>query len=240
MTEFFGSFLDITYRSVFSVIALFFLTKIIGPRQIAQLTFYDYVIGISVGSIAAAIAVEENVSLWLGIWAMAVYIAISYFMAWSGNKSIKARRFFSGTPKILIYKGKILKESLAKQNFDINDLLAACRSGGYFNVEDLEYVFMEINGNLSFLPKSNVAPLTPKDMCINTEPARVLANVILDGKIMDNHLKAIGKDRNWLENQLENQGFKSHKSIFLATANQNGDCHFYPQNETTENRTLFD
>ncbi|MDO4542570.1 MAG: DUF421 domain-containing protein [Bacillota bacterium] len=239
MSEIIWDFGDITLRSLFSIITLFFLAKLIGPRQIAQLTFYDYVIGISVGSIAAAIAIDQDLSLWLGLWSMAVYIGVSYFMAISGNKSIKARRFFSGTPKVLLYQGKIIEKNLKSQKMDLNDFLAACRVNGYFDLNELEYAIMENNGNISFMPKSPKAPLTPEDMEIFAEPAQLTANVIIDGNIMERHLASIGKNEEWLKAQLLSNGGYEIRDILLATANERGDFHIYLKNQNKDALDLF-
>lgn len=240
MSGFFGDFIEVTLRALLSIIALFFLAKMIGPRQIAQLTFYDYVIGISVGSIAAAIAIDKDLSLWLGIWAMIVYMGVSYIMAYSGNKSIKARRFFSGAPKILLYKGKIIEQNLRKQNLDLNDFLSACRTNGYFNLHDLEYAIMENNGSLSFLMKSEKAPLTPGDMAVFTEPSQVMSNVIIDGKIMPKHLASINKNEAWLQAQLQAQGNHAVADVLLAVANESGEFHCYLKGQNDDSLDLFD
>lgn len=240
MYDFLWDFGEVTIRALVSIITLFFLAKLIGPRQIAQLTFYDYAIGISVGSIAAAIAIDQELSLWLGLWAMAVYIGVSYIMALSGNKSIKARRFFSGTPKILLYQGKIIEENLKGQNMDLNDFLSACRTQGYFNISDLEYAIMENNGGISFLPKSPKAPLTPENMSIFTEPSQLMANVIIDGNVMEHHLRSIGKNQEWLNAQLLSQGGYEIKNVLLAVANEEGEFHCYLKNQSQSTLDLFD
>lgn len=240
MTNFLINYGEITLRSLTSIFLLFFLAKLIGPRQIAQLTFYDYVIGISVGSIAASVAVDKDISIGTGLWAMLLYVLVSLAMAWSGNKSIWARRFFSGTPKILYAKGKIIERNLKKQNLDLNDLLGACRTNGYFQLDTLDYIIMEINGSLSFLPKSDNTPLTPKDMSISTTSAALSANVVIDGNIMEHHLAAINKDIPWLMGKITGTGHSSARDFLLVTATEEGRIFFYPKNQTEEKGDCFD
>ncbi|HIZ76104.1 MAG TPA: DUF421 domain-containing protein [Firmicutes bacterium] len=240
MDSFISTFIEITVRSVVSILGLFLLAKIIGPRQIAQLTFYDYVVGITIGSIAATVAIDETMPLWIGIWAMAVYVITSVLIALAGNKSIRARRIFSGTPKILLYKGKIIEENLASQKLDLNDLLGACRTHGYFSLDELESIIMEINGSLSFLPKSQYAPVTPADIGHKTEPAALMANVIIDGVVMKNHLKSIGKDEHWLNRQLEKDGYRNPEEVFLAVADANGKWKAYGKNKDYPATDFFD
>ncbi|MEE0776009.1 MAG: DUF421 domain-containing protein [Bacillota bacterium] len=240
MDSFVSVFAEITIRSIFSVLGLFLLAKVIGPRQIAQLTFYDYVVGITIGSIAATVAIDEAKPLWIGLWAMAVYVIVSVLMAWAGNKSIKARRFFSGTPKILLYKGKIIEKNLASEKLDLNDLLGACRIHGYFSLDELETIIMEINGSLSFQPKKEFAPLTPSDMERPVGPTNLMANVIIDGVIMENHLKSIGKDKAWLQKQLEQDGFHKADEVFLALADHEGNWISYKKDPDRPMLDFFD
>lgn len=230
---------EITMRSFVSVILLFIMAKIIGPRQIAQMTFYDYIIGISVGSIAAATAIDPELPLWDGALAILIYTVVSVGMAISGSKNIHARRFFTGTPAILLYKGQFIEENLKKNNLDMNDVTSLCRVNGYFEINDLEYIIIETNGALSFLPKSEKAPMTPKDMQISPSAATLSANVIIDGNIMEKHLKSIGKDTLWLKGQLQNQNIFDASTVLLATGDKDGNFKAYLKNVKEDNTDLF-
>ena len=236
----FGMAGNIILRSLVAMIVLFLLAKIIGPRQIAQLTFYDYVVGISIGSIAGAIAADPELSLWGGLIAMAIFTLLSIAMSYAGMKSLPARRFFSGTPHLLVCRGRIIEEAMKKQKFDVNDLLAACRAAGYFDIADLEYVIMEINGALSFLPKSEKAPLTPADMNLSPAPAAVRANVIIDGCVMEHHLRSVGLDRAWLEQRLNAENISDLKEVLLAVADEQGGFKLYRKHVRMKDTDLLD
>lgn len=230
---------DFTLRAFISVTLLFIMAKIIGPRQIAQMTFYDYIIGISVGSIAAAMAIDQDLPLWAGALALLIYTLVSVAMAISGSKNIHARRFFTGTPDILLYKGRLLEENLKKNNLDINDVTSLCRVNGYFDINDLEYIIIETNGALSFLPKSEKAPLTPKDMGLLPADATLSANVIIDGHVMKNHLKSIHKDPLWLRDQLETVNIYDESKVLLAIADESGNFRAYLKEQTEKHTDLF-
>lgn len=230
---------EIILRSVISMIALFLLAKIIGPRQIGQLTFYDYILGITAGSVAGAFAIDTALPLWGGLFSLAVFGGASVAMSEAASKSIFCRRLFTGTPEILFYKGNFLEDNLRKNKLDINDVTGLCRSKGYFDLNDLEYIILETNGVLSFLPRSEKAPLTPKDLQLRPSAALLSANVIIDGNIMENHLRSIGKDTAWLLEQLRNEDL-SVKEVLLATADENGRFKAYTKGCSAKKTDLFD
>lgn len=229
---------NIALRSFISVIILFIIAKIIGPRQIAQLTFYDYILGITAGSIAAAVAIDTTLPLLGGVISLLIYCFVSVGMSLSGSKSILCRRFFTGKPEILFYKGKFLEEKLKKNKLDMDDITGLCRVQGYFNLDELEYIIMETNGSLSFLPKSEYSPLTPKDIKKYPPAASLAANIIIDGHIMEEHLRSIGKDTRWLKEQLHNEELKTEE-ILLATADEFGNFNVFLKDQKEKRTNLF-
>lgn len=240
MDSFFLDFGEYTLRAFISVCLLFIMAKIIGPRQIAQMTFYDYALGISTGSIAAATAVDTRIPLWGAAVGLFVYALVSIAMAFWGSKSIRARRFFTGKPEILLYKGRFLEKNLKRNHLDMNDITSLSRVNGYFDVNDLEYIIIEPNGALSFLPKSEKAPLTPKDVQRFPADATLTANVIIDGKIMEKHLKSIGKTPHWVKDQLATQNIHNERDVLLAIADMDGKFRAYLKDGKEKNTDLFD
>lgn len=218
--------LEVIIRSLVSIILLQILAKLSGPKQISQLTFYDYIIGITIGSIAAVMAIDDQIDLYLCAIAMIIYIMVGIFFSWLTTKNIKAREVLTGTPHILIFHGKIIEENLKKVHFDINDLLTQCRVAGYFDISKIEFAIMETTGNVSFMLKSEENPVTNKDMNKQIEQEELMANVIIDGKIMEKNLKAIGKDKFWLVNKVNEQDMDI-KDILLGVANLNNDLYLY-------------
>ena len=126
-----NEFFIVLLRGLISLFSLFLVTKLLGKKQVSQLSLFDYVIGISIGNFAAEITINLDASLWYGVIAVIEFGIIAYGISIATMKSIKLRRFFMGTPTILIEKGKILEKGLKKVHFDINDLLEECRSSGY-------------------------------------------------------------------------------------------------------------
>lgn len=210
--------LKVALTSVASVITLFLLTKLMGNKQISQLSMFDYIIGISIGSIAAEFATElENPERTL--LAMAIYAVSAYLVSLVTNKSTRLRKLISGKPLILFDNGKLYRENFKKARIDLSDFLTHCRSKGYFDLSQIQTAVFEFNGSISILPSEKYRPLVPSDMNLNPVQQKLLVNVILDGNVNEENLRLTGKSMAWLNNQLKFQGFHSPEEIFLAAVN---------------------
>lgn len=212
----FMDFINIIILSFVSIAVLFILTKLSGYRQISEMSFFDYVIGISIGSIAAEMATNIDLEWWKGVTAMTFYALVGIILSFISQKSIKARKFISGQPIIVVSKGKILRDNLKKARIDIDDLLSSARGNGYFNLEDIEYAIMETTGKISFMPVALKRQLNPKDFNFAPENEGLYINVILDGHIMEKDLENAHFSKEELERQIRNQG-KRVEDIMLAT-----------------------
>ena len=233
-------FLELLVRSFFFFIVLLIITKLMGYRQISQLSFYDYIIGISIGSISADMAVGLDDDWWHTFVPLVIYGISSLLLSRWTMKSVKARRFLSGTPVILIENGELLKQNLNKVHYDLSDFLTACRSAGYFDINDIQYAIMEHTGTISFLPYPNKRNCTPEDFQLNPQPEGLVCNLIIDGKIMKHHLKRIGKDLNWLNKQLDQQNIAGASEVLLATYDVNGQFQVFRQKTTKESFSVLD
>lgn len=218
-------------RALGSIVFLFVLTKIMGAKQISQLTFFDYIIGISIGSIVGILAVDRDIHFAHPLVAMAAYALADVLIGFITRKSIKARRFLTGTPTIVIYDGKIIKKNLTKMHYDINELLSQCRIKGYYNVADIYCAILEPNGQFSVLPNSDKRPVQPVDFNLAPAQEGLVANIIIDGKVMHKNLKGIGKNEKWLEKSLKEQGYKDASEVLLATCDNNDAVSFYRMDE---------
>lgn len=207
--------------SLSSIVVLFILCKLMGYRQLSQLSMFDYVNGITIGSIAAEMATSLEESFLQPLTAMIVYALAAVFLSWLGSKSIRARRIIAGKPTVLLNNGKLYEENFRKSKIDLNEFTAQCRINGYFDISLLEAAILEENGHISFLPKSENRPLSPKDMTIVPGRDALVANVIIDGHLMTENLKASGKDEKWLKNQLHAHGISDIRQVFLATCDLN-------------------
>ena len=239
MSDYINEGTAIILRSTLSVAVLFIISKAIGTRQISQLTFYDYIVGISIGSIAASLALDKDITFWHPLLAMIVYALFSYCISLITSKSIIARRFFTGKPDIIIYKGSFIEKNINKNHLDINEVISECRLAGYFNIADIEYAIMETTGKISFLPKSSARPPNSCDLNLSPKPSELVANIIIDGKIMSENLKAMGKNEQWLKNELQKQKIDKISEILLATVDTENNLSVFFKNETLKNEEFF-
>ena len=207
--------LKVVFTSLFSAISLFLIAKIIGHKQISQLDFFDYINGITIGSIAAEMATELEKPL-RPLVAMLVYGFISVLLSLIMSKLPKSRKFINGTPIIIMNGGKIYRKNMKKARLDLSEFMLLCRHQGFFNLNDIQTAVFEYNGTLTILPVCTKRPLNPFDMNIQPSPEGICTEIIMDGVIMSDNLKRAGLDKNWLKNELRAQGIKSEKEVFLA------------------------
>ena len=235
-----SNFLNICFRTILVLVILFFITKMMGKKQISELNFFDYVVGITIGSIAADISLDIEKNMIAGIVALFIYGFISYIISFVSIKSILARRFFIGVPTVLVEKGKIIESGLKKSKIDVNDLLMVARENGYFNLDEIDYALMEVNGNISFLPKEKEKPVTKKDMKIKCNNEGLTVNAIIDSKYMVNNMKAINKDKEWLDHELKVNGYDNYDNILLATIDNNYKVTIYEKNVKPDKNTVLE
>ncbi len=203
--------------SLGSVLAIFLLTKLMGYRQMSQMSMFDYIVGITIGSSAAEMASSLDENFLQPLIAMIVFALMSILLSWSSSKSLKVRRVVEGAPLILMNKGEIYRKNLKKARIDIAELLVQCRVSGYFDISKIQTAILEGNGKISFLPKASDRPLTPSDMNLFPEPDYMVANVIIDGRLMPQNLRHTGNDETWLMTQIKSQGAHHIEDVLLAT-----------------------
>lgn len=210
--------LQVIVTSIASVITLFLLTKLMGNKQVSQLNMFDYIIGISIGSIAAEFATElENPERTL--IATLIYAVSAYLVSVVTGKSTRIRKIIIGRPLILFDKGKLYRDNFKKARIDISDFLTHCRNLGYFDLSQVQTAVFEYNGSISVLPIDKHRPLEPSDVNLTPVQQEFLVNVILDGNINEENLKRTGNNRVWLDKQLHDQGFHNADEIFLGSVN---------------------
>lgn len=206
--------------SLLSVGALFAVAKIMGHKQMSQLDFFDYISGITIGSIAAELATELEEPL-KPLIAIAVYGAVAILLSKITSLFPKTRKYINGTPTILMNNGKLYRENLKKAKLDLSEFMVMCRQQGYFNLGDIQTAVFEFNGKLSILPVSKKRPANPEDLNLSPGPEFIHTEVIMDGRILDENLKRMGLDDKWLQKQLNAQGYKKAEEVFLALCDEN-------------------
>ena len=205
----------VIYTSLLSVAALFIITKIMGHKQVAQLDFFDYVSGITIGSIGAELATELDQPR-RPLIALTIYGITSLILTFVAHRIPRSRKYINGTPSILMNDGKIYRKNLKKAKLDLSEFMLLCRELGYFDLNEIQTAIFEHNGKLSILPKSSSRAVTPEDLKITARATHIGVEVIMDGRIIGDNISRAGKNEKWLELQLRSLGHNSAKDILLA------------------------
>jgi uncharacterized membrane protein YcaP (DUF421 family) len=188
---------------------------------------FDYINGITIGSIAAEMATSLDNSFLQPLTAMIVYALSALFLSWYTSKSIKARRIIEGTPIVLLNNDELYMENMKKAKIDVSEFLVQCRVNGYFDVSKIQTAILEGNGKISFLPKVSDRPLTPSDMQLAPQQEHMTADVIIDGNIMQDNLKATGNNEKWLLQQIKAQGADKPEDVLLAICDTSNKVTVY-------------
>lgn len=220
----------VLFRTVLVLVILFILTRIMGKKQVSQMNIYDYIIGITMGSIAADISLDIEKSIVAGILSLLIYGLSGALVTYLTLKNIRIRRFINGVPCILMDNGKIIEANLRKEGIDINDLEEEARQNGYFDLSKVNYAVLEISGKISFLPKAREDMVTKSDMKIKVHDETLSANVIIDGILLEDNLKAMDKDIDWLNKELKNRGYDNYKRILLMTLDGTDKINIFEKN----------
>lgn len=222
-------FLVLCLTSLGSFGALFLIAKLIGHKQIAQLDFFDYITGITVGSIAAEMATELE-EPWKPLVAMLLYGGVTVLLSILSNRLPRARKYLNGTPTILMDRGKLYRENLKKAKLDLSEFMVMCRQQGYFDLTSIQTAVFEYNGKLTILPVSSQRPVTPNDMNLSPKQEQLFTELIMDGRILEDNLKRMGLNLTWLEKQLKERRINSAKDVFLALCDPDLNLVLFEQN----------
>lgn len=221
-------------RLVIAFITLLVVTRIMGRKELSEMTFINFVSGITIGAMTANLVINSNVSIRNGVLALVGWGAITIFMGYIDIKSKKARNFIEGQPSILIKKGQIMEAQLRKERLDVDALNALLRQKNVFSVSDVEYAIFEIDGKLSVMKKESKQLVTKNDLNIQqvtTDVFPISTAVISDGKINIENLKKLNLSKHWLDQQLQTAGVHSISDIFYAEVQKDGTLYIDNNND---------
>lgn len=218
--------IKVILTSFFSALILFIIAKIMGHRQVSQLDFFDYITGITIGSISAEMATELETP-WKPAIAMVVYGTIAFLLNLITSKFPRTRKYINGSPAILMSGGKLYRKNMKKAKLDLSEFLMMCREEGYFDLNYIQTAVFENNGKLTVLPKSLNRPATPEDLNLNPKEDNINTEIIMDGRILEENLKRIGLDLTWLNKQLKAQGYRNAKEIYLGLCDKDNQLSLF-------------
>jgi uncharacterized membrane protein YcaP (DUF421 family) len=213
-------------RTLLGFFVLFLLTRVLGKKQLSQMTFFTYITGIALGNIAGDMVVHRDIKLIDGVTGLILWAALTFTLEFISLKSSKARVFLDGEPTIVIKNGKILEKAMASNKLNMDDLSMLLRTKNVFSVSDVDYAVLEPNGDLSVLKKVELEPVTKKDAQIAAIPRRYLpTELIVDGKIVKNNLRELNLSEEWLNQQLLLQGVHKLDDVFFAELQSDGTVY---------------
>ncbi|WP_297429346.1 DUF421 domain-containing protein [Clostridium sp.] len=217
--------LVVLVRSIIAFFSLLIFAKILGKQQISQLTFFDYALGITIGSIAATLTTDLSSRAWPHFVGLFIWCILGYLMQVITEKWRYAAKYIEGEPTIVIMNGKIMENVLRKMKYTAADLMALLRNKDVFDLSQVDFAIIEPNGQLSVLKKPEYEPLTPKDMSIIKAPSGISTELIYDGILIDQNLKQLNKTEKWLMDQLKMYEVKDVSEVFLATLTPSGSLY---------------
>ena len=214
--------IDVIVRAVMFLLVLFIITKILGKKQIAQLSMFEYVTGITIGNIGAELVTGLDQKIHLGIIAIIATAAVPYASSQITLRSKIVRDFFDGKGTVIMQDGKVLEENLKKEKVTTDEFLEMLRKEGVFEIAEVDYAVLEANGILNVLLKKENRPLTAKDLNIKVQKEIEPVTVIMDGVILNEPLVRIGKKHEWLKNELAKMDVLVD-NVFLGQVNSYGE-----------------
>ncbi|MBE6112724.1 MAG: DUF421 domain-containing protein [Peptococcaceae bacterium] len=213
-------------QTVLSFIVLLILTRILGKQQVSQLTFYEYLNGITFGSIAANMATIEPERVPDHLIGMITYGFLTLAVSWLAVKNRKFRKAVAGEPVIVIQDGSILESNMRKMHLDLDELTTMLRSQGIFDYKELELAIVEQSGELSVLKKPEYQEVTQGDLNLHGTSTGLAVEVIIDGQIIYENLRAMGLDGKWLMKQLKEKQIFRISQVCFATVNKQHDLQY--------------
>lgn len=213
-------------RTLLVLTVLFFMVKLMGKKQVSQMNMFDYIIGITLGSIVADVSMDIERNLLSGISCILLYCFISIIISELSLKSIKLRGFFNGKDTIIIERGKLLKKNMKSCKITVNNLETEARLMGYFSLDEIDYAIMEKNGKISFKPKEKNKPLEKGDYLDKVIDDGLVYNLIIDGEYVVKNMEKVGKDKKWINHYLKVNGYKL-SDILLLTIDGNDKVMVY-------------
>lgn len=219
-----ADWLVIAIRTLLAIVVLFLLTKLLGKRQVSQLSFFEYITGITLGSLAAYISLDVEANWYLGMVSIIVWVLVSLGIEFLQIKSKRARNWIDSKATVLIKDGKILEDNLKKERLTTDELSEQLRKKNVFRTADVEFAIMEPSGDVNVMLRKEHQPLTPSHLGIKVGPEQEPQTVIMDGEILDEPLATIGLNRAWLHAELEKTGV-TVENVFFGQVDSYGQFY---------------
>ena len=204
------------FRAIILYILVLIVMRVMGKREIGQLQPFELAISIMIADLATIPMADVGIPITTGVIAMLSLLIMHLLISFINLKSMRMRAIICGKPRILIYRGKIQEKALIKERFTINELEERLRSVNVMNLGDVEYAILETSGQISVIQKPNKRNVTPEDLQLEVEYEGISYDLVMDGRILNNNLKAIGKDYRWLKKQINKFGYEPEEALIVT------------------------
>ncbi|KGP73839.1 DUF421 domain-containing protein [Pontibacillus yanchengensis] len=234
------SVIEVLVRILLTFIVLLILTRVMGRKQISQLTFFNYVTGISIGTIGGSLTIDENLEMVTGYTALIGWSALTVIAGLISINSKSVRDIMDGQPVVVIKQGKIMDDALKRLRMDLDEVVLLLRNKDVFSIQDVDYAIMETNGKLSVLKKEGKLPASRTDVNAASTPPQfpLPTSIIMGGNILGKNLRDLGLSEEWLSAQLQQLGIKTPEKVFYAELQKDGSIYIDEYNDE-EKKRLF-
>mgnify|MGYP001954146269 CR=1 FL=1 len=212
---------------------LLVMTRLMGKTQLSQLKFFDYIVGITIGSTASTLATNTETPVIAGVTSILVWAGLAIAIDFLTLKSIYIRKIIEGEPSVIIKNGKLMEEAMARAHYDLEAMMTQLRNKGIFDLSQVEEAVLETNGQLSVLVKSQHQPVTPEDLKLDTQYKGMPQILVVDGNIARHRLAELKLDENWLWEQLHNLGINDLSEVMVAQLDATGKLYVDKKSDWT-------
>lgn len=209
----------VLFRAVIGFFSLLIFARALGKQQISQLTFFDYVLGITIGSTASTLTTDLASKAWAHWIGLFAWCMLGFIMQWITSRWRYAAKYVDGQPIIVIAEGKIMEEHLKKIRYRMSDIMEQLRNKGVFDLNEVEYAILESDGQLSIMKKPEYNPITLKDLNLKPDKDGLSIELIYNGKIVYENLKELNRNEQWLKRELDKRGIHNYEDVFFACIN---------------------
>lgn len=222
-----GNFFTVFYQTVFAFLTIMVMTRFLGRQQLSEMTYFEYINGITFGSIAAVMATDLDQQTWQHFFGLVLFGLLTFVMSYISQKNRKARRWLEGDPVVVISNGKILQDNLRKIRFNIDEIMQMLRKKDIFDVSKVHYAILENDGGISVILKPEHEPLTEKNVLSgSSQDSRLPMELVVEGRIIHENLRAAGKTAQWLLEEIRKTASTgSVNDVFYAALESDGTLY---------------
>ncbi|MBE6948867.1 MAG: DUF421 domain-containing protein [Ruminococcaceae bacterium] len=212
-------------RTLIIFVTISIAMRLMGKRQLGELEPSELVVAVLVSDITSHPLENNGNPLLYGLIPIFTLLCCEILISGFAVKSIKFRKFMYGTPNTIIEKGVIDQAEMKKNRFTVDELMEELRKKGYMDISTVKHAILETDGSLSIIPYASESPVTPRQMELKIQDTEYPVVIISDGRILENNLRVIGRDKNWLKKQLSLRGMKDASKVYIMASDREDNIY---------------